>query len=68
MEGLKLQLYSWSSKKFGNVPMEIKKVYDKLNQLEGDENRYDEFRQYHLHLQELLDVDNEFWKQRSKSN
>lgn len=65
---VKIQLHNWSRKTFGSLPKEIQKVQKALTQLEGHADSDIAVRNLQKRLQHLLEEEDDFWRQRSRSN
>lgn len=68
MEDLKLDMQAWSSQHFGNIPKAIKTLQVKILRLEGQVSAEQELDSLKMKLQELMEVENGYWKQRSRLN
>lgn len=68
MADIMIQAHEWSSKTFGIIPKELKHVRQQLLRLEETGAPEAEIRVVYARLQELTDVENGYWRQRSRSN
>lgn len=68
LNNMKTSLHTWSLRTFGVIPNELGKLRHKLIALEREGGPNDHIQVFYRKLQELTEVENDYWQQRSRSN
>lgn len=62
---IKHSLHAWSRRTFGMIPKEIGKLRQQILDLERNVSLVDQLKACYSKLQQLTDVENEYWHQRT---